>query len=208
MLYVSLPKDRVHDSPAVVTDRLRSWWNNPGVYLILEVVPLSIQAGDDEPAIEEHFLMGVEGKTDELPALLRTMTEHDLPAPTLWEQANVIRTVEDFSAYYLKEGLKELGGAIHQRFSEALPDSYVVLSNAGRYFLKARSVMEASGYLERAYSIAPHVAEVAINFMILRQMEGDEATADLVLRKLGEEHPDHPVVRQLIEEAKRNGKSV
>lgn len=196
-----MPTDGVSDKPAVVVDRLRSWWVTPGVYLILEGVLLALTQGEDSAAGEvrqqEHFLFALDGELDQLQRLGELIAAHALPQVTLWDKSNVIRTANDAGDYYLQQGDKFTGGFIHQRLSAAMPDSHVVLSNAGRYFLKAEMTLEAAGYLERAYELAPHVPEVAVNFMVLRQLEGKRDEAEQVRETLVSEHADHPLVKVL-----------
>ena len=201
MIFVSMPTSAAGDEPAVIVDRLRSWWITPGVYLILEGVHVALAqaegANAGESHQEEHFLFALDGALEELDRLNEVIAAHAFPPPTLWTQSNVIRTVNDGGEFYLQQGDKLTGGLMHQRLSFAMPDSHVVLSNAGRFFLKAEMAREAAGYLERAYRLAPHVPEVAVNFMVLRQVEQKWDEAEEVRLKLVSEHAEHPLVRAL-----------
>jgi tetratricopeptide (TPR) repeat protein len=202
MIYMSFPKREGQEAPAVLVDRLRSAWITTGVYLILEGVNLEMQAvgsGGSEASREEHFLVAFDGDNKEdMGELVEILNAEGLPAPTLWEESNVIGTAEQAAAFYQDSGAGDVGGAIYQRLAEALPDSYVVLSNAGRWFMKADRAEEAQSYLERAFELAPNIPEVAINLMVLRTLQKNHEAAAQILAKLTAEHPDHPAVRQMI----------
>lgn len=195
MIYISFPKRDGQDAPAVLVDRLRSAWITPGVYLILEGVFLG-QPG--EALQEEHFLVAFDGEPENMGELLGILEAEGLSKPTLWEQSNVIATADEAAAFCLDSGAKDVGGAIYQRLTEALPDSHVVLSNAGRWFLKAGAMAEAVGYLERAFDLAPDVPEIAINLMILRQLQENHQAAAQIFDNLVAKHSDHPLVRQIM----------
>jgi Flp pilus assembly protein TadD len=130
--------------------------------------------------------------------LLGILNAEGLPKPTIWEESNVIATAEQAATFHLASGARDVGGAIYQRLAEALPGSHVVLSNAGRWFIKAGSMREARAYLERAFALAPDVPEIAINLMVLRQLEENHEAAAQIFDNLAASYPDHPLVRQMI----------
>jgi tetratricopeptide (TPR) repeat protein len=199
MIFVSFSKKRLHDSAAVIVDRFRSSWVNPGVYLILEGVLLGTPETDTSPEpreVEEHALAGFEEfNSAGLHEIADLFLKQDLGQPTIWEKAHVISTVARAADHYMAQSQPKIGAQAMQRLAEALPDSAVVLSNTGRFFLRTQNTVPARLYLERAYGIAPGVPEIAINYCALLQMEGREAEAAELWHKIECQHPDHPAVR-------------
>jgi len=200
VVFVSVPTAGLPDSPAVVVDRLRSRWINPGVYLILEGVVVQIpEPGGPEGNVrtEEHALAGVEIGPGSPADVVSLLASEGLGQPTLWARSTVVSSVNQAGEFALAESKAPFGGAIHQRLADALPSSYVVLSNAGRFFLKAGNRVLAREFLAPAFEMAPEVPEVAINYLTLLSVEGRELEAQALWGDIERKHPDHPAVRAL-----------
>ena len=201
MKFISVSKQGLQDSPAVIVDRLRSAWINPGVHLILEGVFLQIADSKGKlipDSSDEHMLFGFESRKDDTGSIISLLKSFGLSNPTLWEESSVFTTVENAAKFHIENEKIELAAAIYQRFAEALPDSYIALSNAGRIFLKLQNTILASEYLSQAYHLAPEVPEVAINYYLLLIMEKKVEEADDMWKAIKRKFPNHPAVQEII----------
>lgn len=191
MMFISVPKERLSATPALLVERLRSRWRNTGVYLILE----GVYVQTDARFTSEHVLIGLD--TDNVTPANELARAMQIPqsAITLWEAANVSDTVERAATFYEGQGQREVGAAIYRRYAEALPDDVSAQSNAGRFFLKIDHLHLARMYLSRARELAPEVPEVAVNYWVLLQKEHKQREAADLWKWIATRFPDHPAVR-------------
>ena len=196
MTFVSFSKSRIETSPGLVVDRLRSAWVNPGVYLILEGVNLELP--DTDPDIsrrDEHVLIAFEKGLADVGDFCTTMESFGLGRPVLWEEGNAIRTVNEAAEFYLMNGKTDYAILVYRRLVDALSEDHVVLSNAGRFSLKAGNTHLARSFLSRARELAPDIPEIAINYFALLCVEERKEEAAGLWAEIRRKHPDHPAVR-------------
>jgi hypothetical protein len=55
--------------------------------------------------------------------------------------------------------------------------------------------MVAGEYLDRAYEMAPEIAEVAIHYWALLKQHGNETRAAELWAEIAKRHPNHPAVK-------------